>query len=259
MTHAPTLGIVTHDGSARRLPAEVPVAMVFDAQTQAVMMATPADLADFATGFALTEGYVETPDQIRDIEIVTHDTGHEARVWLAADRASALNARRRSMMGPVGCGLCGIDSLAQALRPIDPLPPGGATLTAADVARATEALRAHQPLHDETIAVHAAGFWQGGGIMLAREDVGRHNALDKLIGALLRAGIDPASGAIVLTSRVSVDMVQKVARARCPILIAASAPTAQALDLAQGAGLTVAASARNGRFDLYTHPDRIRG
>lgn len=259
MTHAPTRRITTHDRSARSLPAEVPVAMVFDAQTQAVMMATPADLADFATGFALTEGFIDSPAQIRDLDIQAHDTGIEARIWLATDRSAALNARRRSMMGPVGCGLCGIDSLAQALRPIDPLPPDGATLTAADVANATEALRAHQPLHDETVAVHAAGFWRGGDIVLAREDVGRHNALDKLIGALLRGGIDPASGAIVLTSRVSVDMVQKVALARCPILIAASAPTAQALDLAQGAGLTVAASARNGRFDLYTHLERIRG
>lgn len=257
MSHAPTIAVPTHGGPARVLPAEVPVAMVFDAQTQAVMMATPADLADFATGFALTEGFIDTPDQIRDLEVVTHDTGIEARLWLAADRSAALNARRRSMMGPVGCGLCGIDSLTQALRPLVPLPPGGTTLPAAAVAQATMALRSHQPLHDQTVAVHAAGFWQGEGIVLAREDVGRHNALDKLIGALVRSGTDPASGAIVLTSRVSVDMVQKTVRAGCPLLIAASAPTAQALQIAADAGLTVAASAREGRFDLFTHPQRI--
>ncbi len=252
----PVQPVALPGGGSRSLPAEVPVAMVFDAQTQAVMMATPADLEDFATGFALTEGF----GAIRDLEIVTHPAGIEARMWLGAEASAALNARRRTMLGPVGCGLCGIDSLTQALRPLPALPPGGPVLTAAEVIAAPAALRARQPLHDATLAVHAAGFLRPGeGLVLAREDVGRHNALDKLIGALIRQGIDPASGAVVLTSRVSLDMVQKTVIARCPVLIAVSAPTVAALDAARAAGLTVAASARGGAFDLFTHPDRIRG
>jgi len=162
------------------------------------------------------------------------------------------------MMGPVGCGLCGIDSLDQALRDLPVLPEGGTALTYAEVAGATEALRGHQPLHDQTHAVHAAGFLVAGqGIVMSREDVGRHNALDKLIGALLRAGITPAMGAIVLTSRVSVEMVQKTVIAGAPILIAVSAPTALATRMADDAGLTLAAFARGKGFDLYAHPARI--
>ena len=244
---------------ARALPEETPVAMVFDGSTQAVMMATPSDLEDFAKGFALTEGFIDRLDQVEAFEIVEHGDGIEARFWLSEGRATALKARRRAMMGPVGCGLCGIDSLEQALRPVPPVAPGGPVLTPAEVAAATEALRAHQPLHDQTHAVHAAGFLRpGAGIVLAREDVGRHNALDKLIGAMARQGLDAACGAIVLTSRVSVEMVQKCAMAGCPVLIAVSAPTARALRLAEGAGITVAAFARAGGFDLYSHPGRIR-
>lgn len=161
------------------------------------------------------------------------------------------------MMGPVGCGLCGIESLEEALRDLPPVT-GALVLDAGEAAGAAEALRAHQPLHDLTHAVHAAGFYvPGQGIVLAREDVGRHNALDKLIGALLRAGIDPASGAIVITSRVSVEMVQKAVLAGCPALIAVSAPTAHALRLAEGAGLTVAAFARGHRIEAFTHTHRI--
>jgi FdhD protein len=243
---------------ARALPEETPVAMVFDASTQAVMMATPDDLEDFAKGFALTEGFIDRLDQIEDFEIAAHGDGIEARFWLSGDRAQALKERRRAMMGPVGCGLCGIDSLEQALRPLPPVAAGGLTLTHAEVAGATDALRAHQPLHDQTHAVHAAGFLcPGKGIVLAREDVGRHNALDKLIGAMARQGIDATAGAIVLTSRVSLEMVQKCAMAGCPVLIAVSAPTARAVRLADEAGITVAAFARAGGFDLYSHADRI--
>jgi len=241
----------------RNLPDEAPVAMVFNGTTHAVMMASPADLGDFALGFALSEGIVEQPEQVETLEIVDHDTGIEARMWLAGDRAAALKARRRTMLGPVGCGLCGVDSLAAALRPLPRLPTR-LQLSGAEVAQATDALRAHQPLHDQTHAAHAAGILlPGQGIVLAREDVGRHNALDKLIGALSRQGPDPASGAVVLTSRVSVEMVQKTVMAGIPALIAASAPTAQALRLAQDAGLTVAAFARGGGFDLYAHPERV--
>ena len=242
----------------RALPEETPVAMVFDGSTQAVMMASPSDIEDFALGFALTEGIVAGMEDIAGFETVSHSSGIEARFWLRGDRSSALKARRRAMLGPVGCGLCGIDSLEGALRQLPRLPDPDWRLSPAEVEGATEALRHHQPLHDRTRAVHAAGFLRPGrGIVLAREDVGRHNALDKLIGALTRAGEDPGHGAIVLTSRVSVEMVQKTVIAGSPVIVAVSAPTATALRLAEDAGLTVAAFARGHGFDLYAHPDRI--
>nr|WP_255553733.1 formate dehydrogenase accessory sulfurtransferase FdhD [Maritimibacter sp. DP1N21-5] len=241
----------------RALPDEVPVAVSFDGTTLAVMMATPTDIEDFARGFALTEGIVTGPEDVEDFEVVEHDSGIEARFWLRGDRSEVLKARQRALMGPVGCGLCGIDSLEGALPDL-PAVTSGLRLNWEEIAAATEALRGHQPLHDRTRAVHAAGFLvPGRGILLAREDVGRHNALDKLIGAMLRADIDAGTGAVVLTSRVSVEMVQKTARAGSPVIIAASAPTTRALELAQGAGITVAAFVRGEGFDVYAHPERI--
>jgi FdhD protein len=242
----------------RNLPEEVPVAIVFDGSTQAVMMATPADITDFALGFALSEGIIDSPDEIEDAEALEHGEGIEARLWLRADRSEALKARRRMMTGPVGCGLCGIDSLEQALRPLPRVAAKGPVLAQADVATATDALSRLQPLHSQTRATHAAGFLMAGkGIVMVREDVGRHNALDKLIGGLARAGIAPSTGAFVMTSRISVDLVQKCAQAGCPVLIAVAAPTAAALRHADAAGITLAAFARGGAFDLYSHPLRI--
>jgi FdhD protein len=242
----------------RALPDEVPVAFVFDGTTQAVMMATPDDIADFAYGFALTEGIVTDLTQIEGFEIAEHGEGIEARFWLRGDRQEALVARRRYMAGPVGCGLCGIDSLAEAVRLVPSVAHAAPVFAAQEIARAADALGACQPLHDLTRATHAAGFLlPGAGVVMAREDVGRHNALDKLIGALWRAGIDPSGGAMVMTSRLSVELVQKCAMAGCGMLIAVSAPTAHALRLAEGAGITLAAFARGGGFDLYSHPQRI--
>lgn len=232
------------------------MAVTVNGSTQAVMMCTPADLEDFAVGFALTEGFA-TADQIERLEIIEGDAGIEARLWVADEIAEALGARRRAMMGPVGCGLCGLDSLEQAVRALPVLPDGGA-VSHGEAANGPEALRAKQPLHDLTHAVHAAGFLvPGRGVVIAREDVGRHNALDKLIGAMTRAELDPALGAIVLTSRVSVEMVQKTVLAGCPILIAVSAPTAHAVRLGADANLTIAAFAREGRLETFTHPKRI--
>jgi FdhD protein len=243
----------------RALPEETAVAMVYNGTTQAVMMATPADIEDFATGFSLTEGFITSPAEITEMEVASHDLGIEARMWLSQDRTDSLNARRRQMAGAVGCGLCGIESLEQAVRPLPPVGADDFTIAEVDVISATDALRGFQPLHDRTHAVHAAGFLQPGeGIVLAREDVGRHNALDKLIGALARKGMDASQGAIVLTSRVSVEMVQKCAMAGTPVLIAVSAPTAHAVRLAEGAGITLAAFARGGGYDVYTHPKRIK-
>jgi len=238
----------------RLLPEEVAVALSFNGSTQAVMMATPADLTDFAYGFALTEG-LATPDQIETVEIVSHPKGIEAQIWLSSDAADRLTARRRTMTGPVGCGLCGIDSLDQAVRDMPAVASSSFAMTPAQIMAAIAALPATQPLHDVTRAVHAAGFWSGA-LLATREDVGRHNALDKLAGYLCRQPV--CEGAILLTCRVSIDMVQKVAALRLPVLIAVSAPTAQAVTLAETCGITLVALTRPDRFEVFTHTDRIR-
>lgn len=246
-----------HDAS-RTLPEEWAVALVYNGTTRAVMMATPADLHDFGIGFSLTEG-IATPDQIAEIEVVDHPLGSEVRMWVGDDHASALSARARASIGPVGCGLCGIDSLEQALRPLPALPESHLQLTPQDIDTAMQAMRAGQPLHDQTRAMHAAGFYvPGRGVTHVREDVGRHNALDKLIGALARDGIDRSTGAMVITSRVSVDMVQKAVMAGCPALIAASAPTAHAVRMANDAGLTLIALARGDGADVFSGIARIK-
>ncbi len=243
----------------RDLAEETAVALVYDGSTQAVMMATAADLEDFALGFSLTERIVATPAEIETLDVVPQGEGVEVRIWLADASGAALKARRRQMAGPVGCGLCGIDSLAEALRPV-PEVGGGVTLAPDDVGAAMAALGGAQPLHDRVHAVHAAGFWRPGeGLVAAREDVGRHNALDKLVGALARGGIDAGGGAVVLTSRVSVDLVQKAAIAGAGLLIAVSAPTAHAVRLADAAGITLVALTRGETFEIYTHPARITG
>lgn len=261
MRHAPQMRDQVLRAAAtpdRPLAEEVPLALVYNGSTLAVMMGTPADLEDFATGFSLTEGIVTDPADLGDIEVLHHASGIELRMWLPKEQTLAMQARRRALTGPVGCGLCGIDSLDQAIRPIPALLPDSLHLTASDISAAMEGLRAAQPLHDETRAVHAAGFYiPGQGIIAAREDVGRHNALDKLCGALARACVSPQSGAIVLTSRVSVDMVQKCAMIGAPALIAASAPTTAGVQLAESAGITLVARAAGNCAQIFTHPARI--
>jgi FdhD protein len=240
----------------RPLAEEVPVALVFNGGTQAVMMATPADLADLMTGFAISEG-IAPPDEVMEVEVIEQPPGYEARLWLPAARAAALAARRRALVGAVGCGLCGVDSIAAAMRTLPPLPPSDFAMTAAEARAALKALSLHQPLHDATRAVHAAAFWtRDGGILLAREDVGRHNALDKLIGALARAGIAPSGGAVLMTSRLSVELVQKAVTAGVPALLSVSAPTAQAVRLAEASGLTLATLSGSAVLP-HSHPCRI--
>ncbi len=238
----------------RMLPEEVAVALSFNGTTQAVMMATPEDLVDFGTGFALTEG-IATPGDILSVEVEAHPKGIDVQIWLAPQAEAKLAARRRTMTGPVGCGLCGIDSLDQALRDVPTVVLSPFRMTPAQVMAAVASLPAQQRLHDATRAVHCAAFWNGT-LTHSREDVGRHNALDKLVGAMVRGGTQP-TGAVVLTSRVSIDLVQKVAMLGAPMIIAVSAPTADAVALADSAGITLIALARADRFEAFTHTDRI--
>lgn len=242
---------------ARDVPEETPVALVYDAATEAVMMATPEDLEDFAYGFSLNEGLINAIDEVKRLDIVPGDHGIEVRMWLRPERGHAIAARRRSRTGPTGCGLCGIESLEDALR-VRGTVAAELTLAPEEVIAAVAALEMQQPLGRQTRAVHAAGLWLPGmGMVAVREDVGRHNALDKLAGALARQGHDPCRGAVVLTSRVSVEMVQKVVAMGAPVLIAISAPTALALRTAEAANLTVAAVARGDGFEVFTCPQRI--
>ncbi len=241
----------------RMLPEETAVAMVYDGVTHAVMMASPADLEDFALGFSLTEGKIARGSDIADLEIVEHPDGIEARMWLVRDAGRDVTSRRRALLGPTGCGLCGIDSLAAAL-PMVPVVRAGRHLAPAEVRAAMASLRPAQRMNTEARALHAAGFWTPDhGLVVLREDVGRHNALDKLVGALDRLGTPVSDGILVLTSRLSVEMVQKAAAAGAPIVAAASAPTALALRTAEAAGITVIAIARDDGFELFTHPDRV--
>ena len=241
----------------RELPVEVPIALVYDGTTQAVMMGSPTDLEDFAIGFSLSEGIIERADEIEQLEIVEHEQGLELRMWLAKDRGLALVARRRRIVGPTGCGLCGVESLDEAAAEIAPVE-GGPRFAAAEIMKAMASLAPAQELNLRTRAVHGAGFWnREQGLVAIAEDVGRHNALDKLVGKLRRREIDVRSGIVLLTSRVSVEMVQKAGRAGAPIIVAVSAPTKMALDTAERAGITLVAIARQDGFEVFTHPERI--
>ncbi len=251
------------DGEWRRVERttaeEAPVALVYDGATEAVMMATPADLEDFALGFSLNEGLIATHADVRAMQIAPGVDGIEARIWLTQPRGAELSARRRTRAGPTGCGLCGVDSLAEANRMRSRIDSSiDFKLTAGEVQAAMASLDAAQPLGEATRAVHAAGFWTPAlGLVAVREDVGRHNALDKLAGALARQGVAPAQGVVLLTSRVSVEMVQKVAAMGATVLIAISAPTALAIRTASAAGLTLIAVARRDGFEVFTVPRRI--
>ncbi|MDO9418413.1 formate dehydrogenase accessory sulfurtransferase FdhD [Pararhizobium sp.] len=244
---------------SRVVPEETPIAFSYGGSAHAVMMATPADLQDFAVGFSLTEGIIAHPDEIDTIETLAEDQGIDVQIMLNTERGDALKARRRHMAGPVGCGLCGIESIEQAVRPTPSVSASPLQLSQQQIIDAVALLNGQQPLHFETRAVHCAGFYvPGKGLIAVREDVGRHNALDKLAGAAARAGYSGASGAVVVTSRVSVEMVQKTAIIGSPFIIAISAPTALAIRTAQEAGMTLIALVRGQDFEVFTHMDRIQ-
>lgn len=244
--------------STRLVPEEVAVAISFGGTTHAVMMATPDDLQDFAIGFALTEGIIEKLGDIETITIVPVAGGFDAQIVLKEQSRAVLAARRRYMAGPVGCGLCGIESIEQALRPVQKITAAEVFFSPEDIIAAMAGLTSQQKLNQLTHAVHGAGFYvKDRGAIMVREDVGRHNALDKLAGALLRANNDPSQGLIVVTSRLSVEMVQKAAIIGVSLLAAISAPTLLAIEMAEKAGLTLVALVRGDEFDIYTHARRV--
>ena len=241
----------------RVVPEETAIAFTYGRMTHAVMMATPADLEDFAIGFSLSEGIIRAAADLSALDIVATDLGIELRMDLAAERSEALIERRRHLAGPSGCGLCGIESLEEAMRRL-PKVAGGLRLSPRQISDAVEALGAAQKLNREARAIHAAGFWElGQGLVALREDVGRHNALDKLAGALARQGASPGGGTVVLTSRLSIELVQKVAIMGAPVVVAVSAPTALAIRAADDAGITLVGVARGDGFEIFTRPERI--
>jgi FdhD protein len=250
------------EGEERRLSddvvaVEAPIAFLYNCESHVVMMATPRDLVDFAYGFSIAEGVVAGADEIASVAVAPRGIGMTLSIDIPEKRAQALGSRERNMVGRTGCGLCGIAEIDQALRPLPVLPETQAIPTRA-IARALAELPGAQTLNQDTGAMHAAAFAErDGSLLCVREDVGRHNALDKLIGAVARDGLDPTDGFVVVTSRCSMEMVQKTATFGCPVLVAVSAPTSLALTLAGECGLTVAAFARGDQFNVYTHAGRI--
>lgn len=262
--HKPVCTVVSdvwRDGrdreGVRTVPEEAALALTYNGGTYAVMMGTPQDLTDFAIGFSLSEGVVQAANEIQSIEIVDLDEGVEVRMWLDNGRAARLNERRRHIAGPTGCGLCGIESITEALRPPQ-IVASNRRFASRDIVAAILNLAPLQTINNETRAVHAAAFWlPDRGIVALREDVGRHNALDKLAGALAQAGVVTAEGVVLLTSRVSVELVQKTAVIGAPVMVAVSAPTALAVRMAEAAGITLAAIARADGFEIFSHKQRI--
>ena len=247
---------VCPEGGSDQVIEETAIALVYNGVSHVVMMATPADLEDFALGFSLSERILDDAAQLYGLEIVNHARGIEIRMEVAASAFSGLKNRRRNLVGRTGCGLCGAESLEQAL----PEPRPVATdfsCSASALEHAVGALAGRQPLKQLTGSVHAAAYCDSSGHILAlREDVGRHNALDKLIGTLCRGG-GPAAGFVLVTSRASYEMVAKTAAAGIPMLAAVSAPTSLAIEQAQVSGVTLVGHLSTERHVIYSGPERI--
>ena len=252
------------DGNTRteqdeRIVEEMPVAIVYNGIPHVVMMATPADLEDFALGFSLTEELIQSPADLEHLDIVRYSRGVEIQATVAPRCAAVIGERTRRLTGRTGCGICGADGVDAVLKQIHPVT-GGAPVTVSAIQAALDGLAANQPLNAASGAVHAAGWARTDGTLeLMREDVGRHNALDKLVGAAVTAGVDPTSGFVVVTSRASFEMVQKATVLGAPLLAAISGPTGLAVRVAEQAGLTLVGFARRGRLTVYTHPQRVAG
>ena len=252
---------VARDGSALDridvLAEETPVALVYNGISHAVMMASPADLEDFALGFSVSEGIADDKADIGEIETVAVTDGIEVRIELSSRAFWRLKERRRTLAGRTGCGLCGVDSLEQTVRVMEPVK-ADLKVSLDAIHRALDNLPEAQINNRATRSMHAAAFATAQGeLRLVREDVGRHNALDKLIGGMLRGGLDPASGVCLITSRCSYEMVQKAVVTGFPILAAVSAPTLMARRLAEAHNLTLIALARHDSAVLVSHPERV--
>jgi FdhD protein len=249
------------DGVARlseeQIAEEVPVVLVYNGLPHVVMMATPMDLEDFVLGFSLTEELIGAPSDLREVEVLRYGEGIEVQVRVAESCEGVIASRTRRLSGRTGCGICGADSIGAVLKQLHPVPPGPALAPEA-IHEAIRQLVTHQQLNAVAGAVHAAGWATcEGRVTVAREDVGRHNALDKLVGALRRAGTDAANGFVVVTSRASFEMVQKTTVLGAPLMASISGPTGLAVRVAQQSGLTLVGFVRNGRHTVYTHPGRV--
>jgi FdhD protein len=248
-------GEVSH--VADQVAEEMPIALVYHGVPHVVMLATPADLEDFAVGFTLSEGLVERPDEIRSVEVTYGAEAADVKITVAWERFSGLLQRRRNLTGRTGCGLCGAETAEEAIRELARVGPGP-TVTTAGLHEAIEQLSSMQPINARTGSVHGAAWVvPGKGVQFVREDVGRHNALDKAIGALVRSGADRSEGYMLITSRASFEMVQKSATVGVSFLAAFSAPTAFAVRLAHKTGLTLVAFARRDRHVVYANPERL--
>nr|WP_246600705.1 formate dehydrogenase accessory sulfurtransferase FdhD [Candidimonas humi] len=250
-----------HEGvqhEADLLAEETAVALEYNGISHATLLASPCDLEDLAYGFSYTEGIIRGPQDMRDVELVERGNGLVLRMQIASACLDQLKRRRRSLAGRSGCGLCGIESLDEVRRDLPPLAPRRSVAKVSAIVAAVAELRGMQALHAATGATHAAGWADAAGkIMLVREDVGRHNALDKLIGHLLRNAADTAVGIAVVSSRASFEMVEKSAAAGIPVLVAVSAATSYAARTAEELNVMLAGFARGPQFTIYSHPEYL--
>lgn len=245
-------------GTREAVAEEVPVALAYNGVSHAVMLATPCDLEDFAVGFSLSEGIVRARTEIRGVEAAASADGVTVDIAIGSGAFARLKERRRTLAGRTGCGLCGTESLAQVLRPL-PRVTQAVAIDLGALRAAAAALQARQRLHTLTGAAHAAAWAAADGTLVSvREDIGRHNALDKLIGALARERASFADGFALLTSRASSEMVQKAATVGIPLLAAVSAPTSLAIRLAEQHGVTLVAWLRGNRLVVLAHGHRLR-
>jgi FdhD protein len=235
-----------------------PVALHYYRLPYVVMLASPADLEDLGVGFTLSEGIVDAADEIRGVELVKDGEALAVHLNIAGEKLSRILQRQRNLTGRTGCGLCGVESIEEAIRH-PPAVRAGVRVTSTEIHAELAKLNTRQPLNMRTGSVHAAAWaLPGKGIQLVREDVGRHNALDKVIGALVRSGTDASTGYLIITSRASYEMVQKAATVGVSMVVAVSAPTALAIDLAVQTNVTLIGFARADRHVVYAHPQRLR-
>lgn len=246
-----------HERKQDYIAEEVPISLIYNGVPHVVMLATPADLEEFALGFSITEGIIKNPQELLSARIYNRSNGIEVQIKIPDHRFQCLADKGRNLTGRTGCGLCGASTLRQAIRQPNPVN-GDLTLSDAELRSALTDINQYQKLNQLTGAVHAAAWaTPEQGILNIREDVGRHNALDKLIGFLLRMGRDLSSGFVIVTSRASYEMVQKTAWVGITLLVAVSAPTGLAIRLAEEAGLTLVGFARDDQHVVYTHPQRL--